>query len=65
MDKKKKIKPEGKIEKREILEKARNNIVLTRDEEIFYLTEISGYTLAKAKIIIAIAANNNPDLLLD
>lgn len=53
------------MKKDEILKKLNDSIPLTKEEEIFYLTEILGHTKEEAERIIEISENNDPNVLID
>lgn len=53
------------MDKEKIIEKVKTKIPLTREEELFYLTVIGGFTKKEADTILAIAENKNPELLID
>jgi hypothetical protein len=38
---------------------------LSREEELLYFTEVMGYTKSEAENLIAIAENDNPNLIID
>ena len=48
-----------------VLQKLSQGVELTREEEIYYLTEIVGYSKEKAERIMAIAANKNQNVIID
>ena len=53
------------MKKDEILKKLDEDIPLTKEEEVFYLTEILGHTKEEAERIIEIAENKDPNVLID
>ena len=53
------------MKRKEILSKIEKGKKLTRKEDIFYLTRIVGFSLHQARVILAIAANKNPNVIID
>jgi hypothetical protein len=53
------------MDKEKILQKVNDNLPLTPEEELFYLSEIIGYSRQEAERIIEIADNANPNILID
>jgi len=53
------------MDREKILEKVKNKIDLTVDEELFYLTEIAGYSREEAETMITVAENKDSNLLID
>jgi hypothetical protein len=58
---------EEKIKKRIINLKAKieKGEELTRNENLFYLMHVIGHSPSYAQVILSIAENKNPDILMD
>lgn len=56
---------EKKLNETEIIRKASTNEELTKEESLFYWTEVIGMTEEEAERIWEISENDNPDILID
>lgn len=53
------------MDKETIILKVNAGEHLTPEEEFFYLTKIRGFTDLKANTMLTIAANNDPNIIID
>lgn len=51
--------------KEEVINKVKMGKDLTREEELFYLTEVQKFTREEAERIFTITENKNPNLIID